>query len=72
MVIIVVHKRLNDQRSCSGVVGHLLVGDLNTVKVVHGLCSLTQGKLEIHMQGKAERHDISVIFCKFQGRSILR
>ena len=56
-----VNKEFDDHGGCSGIVGTLLVSDANAIEVMEGLCDLAQGKLAVHMHGKTQGHDVSVM-----------
>ena len=71
-VIIVVNERLDDEGGSPGVVGDLLVGDPDVVKVFESLGGLAQGETKIDMESQAEPHDMCVMAAKAEGRSILR
>ena len=71
-VIIVVNERLDDKGGSPGVVGDLLVGDPDVVKVFESLGGLAQGETKIDMESQAEPHDMCVMAAKAEGRSILR
>lgn len=67
-----VNKGFNDNGGRSGIVGDLLMRDPDSVKVIQSLSRFTEGKLEVHMHGEAQGHDMSVMFGKLQGGGILR
>ena len=71
-VVVVVNKRLDDEGGSPGVVGDLLVGDPDVVKVFESLGGLAQGETKIDMESQAEPHDMCVMAAKAEGRSILR
>ena len=71
-VVVVVNKRLDDEGGSPGVVGDLLVGDPNVVKVSESLRGLAQGETKVDMESQAELHDMCVMAAEAQGRSILR
>ena len=71
-VVIVVNERLDDEGGSPGVVGDLLVGDPDVVKVFESLGGLAQGETKIDMESQAEPHDMCVMAAKAEGRSILR
>ena len=50
----------------------LYTSDSDSVKVIQSLSRFTEGKLEGHMHGEAQGHDMSVMFVKLQGVGILR
>ena len=70
-VVIVVNERLDDEGGSPGVVGDLLVGDPDVVKIFESLRGLAQGESEIDMESQAEPHDMGVVAAEFQRRSIL-
>ncbi|MFQ9702170.1 MAG: hypothetical protein ACLR0U_07225 [Enterocloster clostridioformis] len=37
------------------------MSDANAIEVMEGLCDLAQGKLAVHMHGKTQGHDVSVM-----------
>ena len=53
-------------------VGDLLMGDPDVVKVFESLGGLAQGETKIDMESQAEPHDMCVMAAKAEGRSILR
>ena len=71
-VVIVVNERLDDEGGSPGIVGDLLVGDPDVVKVFESLGGLAQGETKIDMESQAEPHDMCVMAAKAEGRSILR
>ena len=68
---VLVNKGLDTDSGSFTVVGDLLVGDADVVKVFQGLGSLAQGKTEIDMEGEAQGHDMGAMLTEFQRRSIL-
>lgn len=66
-----IDKGLDDNGGCPGIVGNLLVGDFNPIEVIESLSGLSQGKLKVHMHGKAQGHDVCVMFGELQGGSVL-
>ena len=72
LVIIVVNERLDDKGGSPGIVGDLLMGDPDVVKVFESLRSLAQGETKIYMESQTEPHDMSVMPAELQGRSIFR
>ena len=71
-VIIVVNERLDDKGGSPGVVGDLLVGDPDVVKVFESFRGLAQGETEIDMESQAEPHDMGVMPAELQGRGVFR
>lgn len=71
-VVIVVNERLDDEGGSPGIVGDLLMGDPDVVKVFESLGGLAQGEAEVDMESQAEPHDMCVMAAKAEGRSILR
>lgn len=69
-VIIMVNKGFDDHGGCSGIVGNLLVRDADAIEVMEGLCGLAQGKLEVHMHGKTQGHDVSVMLRELEGGGV--
>ena len=67
MVIVVVCEGLDDHGSGSGIVGDLLVRDINAVEILHGLSCFAKGELQVHMESQAKRHDVGVVFGEAQG-----
>ncbi len=56
------------QKTFSGgfvVVGDLLMGDANVVKILQSLRGLAQGKSEIDMKGEAQGHDMGIVVTEF-------
>ena len=53
-------------------VGDLLMGDPDVVKVFESLGGLAQGEAKVDMESQAEPHDMCVMAAKAEGRSILR
>ena len=53
------------------VVGDLLMGDLDVIKIFESLAGLAQGQAEVDMQRQAQGHDVGIVLAEFQGRSIL-
>lgn len=72
LVIVVIYERFDYKGCGSGIVGNLLVGDLNPIQVIQSLCGFTERQLEIHMECEAERHDMGIMLGEFQRGSILR
>ena len=72
LVIIVVNERLDDKGGSPGIVGDLLMGDPDVVKVFESLRSLAQGETKIYMESQTEPHDMGVMPAELQGRSISR
>ena len=54
VVVIGIYKRLYTDGGRFAVVGDLLMGDLDPVKILHGLGSLSQRKPEVYPEGQAE------------------
>ena len=71
-VIIVVNERLDDKGGSPGVVGDLLVGDPDVVKVFKSLGGLAQGETKVDMESQAEPHDMGVMPAELQGRGVFR
>ena len=71
-VVIVVNERLDDEGGSPGVVGDLLVGDPDVVKVFESFRGLAQGETEIDMESQAEPHDMGVMPAELQGRGVFR
>ena len=72
LVIIVVNERLDDKGGSPGIVGDLLMGDPDVVKVFESLGGLAQGEAKVDIERQAEPHDMCVMAAKAEGRSILR
>lgn len=70
-IVIVVNERFDDKGGSPGVVGNLLVGDPDVVKIFESLRGLAQGETEIDMESQAESHDMGVMAAEFQRGSIL-
>ncbi len=62
---ILVDKGLDADGGSFAVVGGLLVGDADAVKVFQGLRSLAQGKAGIHMECEAQGHGMGVMLAEF-------
>lgn len=60
-IVIVVNKRFDDEGGGPGVVGNLLVGDPDVVKVFESLGSLTQGEAKVDMESQAKPHDMGIM-----------
>ena len=71
-VVIVVNERLDDEGGSPGIIGDLLVGDPDVVKIFESLRSLAQGETKIYMESQTEPHDMGVMPAELQGRSIFR
>ena len=71
-VVIVVNERLDDEGGSPGIIGDLLVGDPDVVKIFESLRGLAQGEAKVDMESQAEPHDMCVMAAKAEGRSILR
>ena len=71
-VIVVVNERLDDEGGSPGIIGDLLVGDPDVVKIFESLRSLAQGETKIYMESQTEPHDMGVLPAELQGRSIFR
>lgn len=71
-VVIVVNERLDDEGGSPGIVGDLLMGDPDVVKVFESLGGLAQGEAKVDMESQAEPHNMCVMAAKAEGRSILR
>lgn len=65
-VWIPVNKGFDADGSGFAVVGDLLVGNADVVKVFQCLRGFTQGMPEIDMKGKAQGHDMGVVLTEFQ------
>lgn len=72
LVLIVVNERLDDEGGSPGIIGDLLVGDPDVVKIFESLRSLAQGETKIYMESQTEPHDMGVMPAELQGRSIFR
>ncbi len=71
-VVIVVNERFDDEGGSPGVVGNLLVGDPDIVKVFESQGSLAEGEAEVDMKRQTESHDMGIMPAELQGRSIFR
>ena len=71
LIGVVVCKGFYDSGCRAGIVGHLLVGDPDAVKILKSPGSLAQREAEVYMHGQAEPHDMGVVLFELQGRSIL-
>ena len=67
-----INKRFDADGGALTVVGNHLVRYGDSVDVLHGLCTLAKREAEIDPVGKAQGHDISVVFAEFQRGGILR
>ena len=47
------------------VVGDLLMGDRNVIKLFEGLTGFSQGQTEVDMQRQAQGHDVSIVLAEF-------
>ena len=65
-------ERLDDKGGSPGIVGDLLMGDPDVVKVFESLRSLAQGETKIYMESQTEPHDMGVMPAELQGGSIFR
>ena len=72
LILIVVNERLDDEGGSPGIIGDLLVGDPDVVKIFESLRSLAQGETKIYMESQTEPHDMGVMPAELQGRSISR
>lgn len=59
-----IHKRFDADSRSFTVVGDLLMGDTDVVKVFERLGSLAQGKPEVDMECEAQGHDMCVVFAE--------
>ena len=71
-VIVVVNERFDDEGGSPGVVGNLLVGNPDVVKVFESLRGLAQGETKVDMESQAEPHDMGVMPAELQGRGVFR
>ena len=71
-VIVVVNERFDDEGGSPGVVGNLLVGNPDVVKVFESLRGLAQGETKVDMESQAEPHDMGVMPAEPQGRGVFR
>ena len=71
LILIVVNERLDDEGGSPGIIGDLLVGDPDVVKIFESLRGFAQGEAEIDMESQAEPHDMGVMAAEFQRGSIL-
>ena len=71
-VVIVIDERLDDKGGSPGIVGDLLVRDADAIQVFQRLCRFTQRQAQIDMHGKAQGHDVGIMFGELQGRGIFR
>ena len=71
-VIIVVNERLDDEGGSPGVVGDLLVGDPDVVKIFENLRGLAQVENKVDMESQAEPHDMGIMPAELQGRGVFR
>ena len=68
---VVIYKRLDADSGSFAVVGDLLMGDVDIIKILEGLTGSAQRKAKVDMQGQAQRHDMGVMFAELEGRSVL-
>lgn len=68
---ILIHKGLDADGGGLAVVGDLLVGDADVVKVFQSLRGLAQGEAEVDVQCQAQGHDMGIVFTELKGRSVL-
>ena len=61
IVVVVVHEGLYDKGGSLGVVSDLLVRDVDPVEIVHGLGSLAERQLQVHIQRQTKRHDVGIV-----------
>ena len=71
-IVIVVNERLDDKGGSPGVVGNLLVGDPDVVKIFESLRGLAQGETKVDMESQAEPHDMGIMPAELQGRGVFR
>ena len=71
-VIVVGNERFDDEGGSPGVVGNLLVGNPDVVKVFESLRGLAQGETKVDMESQAEPHDMGVMPAELQGRGVFR
>ena len=71
-VIVVVNERFDDEGGSPGVVGNLLVGNPDVVKVFESLRGLAQGETKVDMESQAEPHDMGIMPAELQGRGVFR
>ena len=72
LILIVVNERLDDEGGSPGIIGDLLVGDPDVVKIFESLRSLAQGETKIYMESQTEPHDMGVMPAELQGRGVFR
>ena len=65
-----IHKRLDADSGSFAVVGDLLMGDVDVIKILESLTGFAQRKAKVDMQGQAQRHDVGVMFAELEGRSV--
>ena len=70
-ISIVVGKGFDDKGCRAGIVGDLLVGDPDAVKILKSLGRLAKRETEVYVHGQAEPHDMGIELFELQGRSIL-
>ena len=71
-VVIVINERLDAEGGSTGIVGDLLVGDSDVVKIFESLRSLAQGEDKVDMESQAQPHDMGVMPAELQGRGVFR
>ena len=72
MRLVCVDKGFDADGGRFAVVGNHLMGYGDAVDVLHGLRGLTKRQAEVHPVGKAEGHDVSIVFTEFQRGGALR
>ena len=72
MVIEVVHERLDADGGGFAVVGDLLMGNGDPVKIMKSESGLTEGQPKVHMKRKTKGHDVSIVFTESEGRGVFR
>jgi len=66
----VIYKRLDTDGGCLTVVGDLLVGDLDVIKVFESLRGFPEGKTEVHVKCQAQGHDMGIELAEFEGGGV--
>lgn len=69
---VLIHKGFDADSGGPAVVGDLLVGDRDAVKVFEGLGGFPQGESEIDVEGEAQGHDMCVMLTEPEGGSVFR
>ena len=69
---VLIHKGFDTDSGGLAVVGDLLVGDGDVVKVFQSLRGLAQGESEVDVKRQAQGHDMRVVLTELEGGSVFR